>query len=143
MSTWGVGVFDDDFSLDWIDKIVETEDADDVLDMFESIFVYALDTNYVSHEDCCAVTASCGVLDMLQNGTVYPTQEQDIQEWVAENEGLEVPTKLAKLGAQALVIMTSKKSELNELWQDNTAEYDKWKMKIDKLAKRLKARKKK
>lgn len=143
MSTWGVGVFDDDFSLDWIDKIIETEDSEDVLDMFESIFIYALDTNYVSHEDCCAVTTSCGVLDMMQNGTIYPTEEQDIQEWVKENEDLEVPTKLAKLGAQALTIMTSKKSELNELWQDNAAEYDKWKLKIDKLAKRLKARKKK
>ena len=143
MSTWGVGVFDDDYSTDWIEQIIETEDPDDVPEMFESIFIYALDTNYVSHEDSCAVTTSCGVIDMMVNGTVYPLEDQEIVEWVAENSEVEFSTKLAKLGAQALEVIMSKKSELNENWESNGAEYATWKMKTEKLAKRLKARRKK
>jgi len=139
MATWGVGIFDSELALDWVDEIIETDDAEDVPAKFESIFIYALDTNYVEHEDCCAVTVSCGVIDMLLNNTKYPTQEQDIQEWVEDHKDLKIPSKLAHLGADALEIITSKKSELNELWQKNEAEYATWRLKIDKLTQRLRA----
>ena len=138
MGVWGVGVFDDDNAEEWVDQILE---SDDVPGMFESIFVYALDTNYVEHEDSCGVTVGCAVIDMIVNGTVYPLEDQTIVEWVEDNKDLDV-AHLGKLGAQALEIITSKKSELNEIWEDN-ADYSVWKLKIEKLAKRIKSAKRK
>lgn len=139
MATWGLGVFDDDLAMDWVDQVLESEDAPA---MFESIFVYALDTNYVSHEDSCAVTASCAIIDSLVNGTVYPMESQDLHEWIKDNPDLEVG-KLGKLGASALDVIMSKKSELNELWQDSGAEYEDWLLRIKNLQKRVKTKKRK
>lgn len=138
MATWGLGVFDDDLAMDWVDQVLESEDAPA---MFESIFVYALDTNYVSHEDSCAVTASCAIIDSLVNGTVYPMESQDLKEWLKDNSDLEVEG-LCQLGARALDVIMSKKSELNELWQESGAEYGDWKLRIKNLQNRIKSKKK-
>jgi len=141
MGAWGINVFQDDAAVEWIEKILESDDPEE---LFESIFLFALDTHYVEYSESNGVTVSAGIIDMLANNTLYIIDEKDLPiwgevlEWVEENKDEFALKKIAKLGAQALEIITSKKSELNELWETNTAEYATWKMKLDKLAKRLK-----
>ena len=141
MAAWGVNVFQDDAAEEWLEQILESDDPED---LFESIFLFALDTNYVEYAESNGVTVSCGIIDMLANDTPYIIDEQnlpiwgEVVEWVEEHKGEYSLKKVAKLGAEALSVVVTKKSELNELWETNKGEYAIWKLKIDKLKKRLK-----
>lgn len=141
MAAWGINVFQDDAAVEWIEQILESDDPEE---LFESIFLFAIDTNYVEYHESNGVTVSAGIIDMLANDTKYIVDEKDLPiwaevlEWVEDNKDEFALKNVAKLGAEALEIIITKKSELNELWETNTADYSVWKMKIEKLIKRLK-----
>lgn len=138
MGAWGVGIFEDDAAYEWIDKILDSDEPEEI---FESIFVYALDTNYVEYDDCHGVTVSAAIIDMLVNKTNYGLEDEDLQAWVDEKRGdlASVVKPLTTTASRALKVIIGKKSELNELWQENEAEYDFWKDKIERLIGRLSA----
>jgi hypothetical protein len=134
MGAWGVGIFEDDAAYDWVDKILDSEDPEEI---FESIFVYALDTNYVEYDDCHGVTVCAAAIDMLLNKTKYNMEDDDMIEWAKENRSSLSVKRLVPQAVKALKVVLGKKSELNELWKENEAEYDFWKDKIERLISRL------
>ena len=135
MGAWGVGIFEHDAAYEWVDKIVDSDEPEEI---FESIFVYALDTNYVEYDDCHGVTVSAEIIDMLVNKTNYNLEdEDDLKDWVEEKRGELSVKSLAPTTVRALKVIIGKKSELNELWQENEEEYDFWKDKIERLITRL------
>jgi hypothetical protein len=137
MGAWGVGIFEDDAAYEWVDKILDSDEPEEI---FESIFVYALDTNYVEYDDCHGVTVCAAIIDMLVNKTNYDLEDDDdLKDWVNDKRG-EISVKaLAPTAVRALKVIIGKKSELNELWQENEEEYDFWKDKIERLMARLSA----
>ena len=137
MGAWGVGIFEDDAAYEWVDKILDSDEPEEI---FESIFVYALDTNYVEYDDCHGVTVSAAIIDMLVNKTNYDLEDDDdLKDWVEEKRGELSVKSLAPTAVRALKVIIGKKSELNELWQENEEEYDFWKDKIERLMARLSA----
>ena len=77
---------------------------------------------------------------MLVNKTNYDLEDDDdLKDWVNDKRG-EISVKaLAPTAVRALKVIIGKKSELNELWQENEEEYDFWKDKIERLMARLSA----
>ncbi len=134
MGAWGVGIFEDDAAYDWVDKILDSDEPEEI---FESIFVYAVDTNYVEYDDCHGVTVSAAVIDMLLNNTNYHLEEEDLTDWVKEKRASLKVKSIVPIAIKALKVIIGKKSELHELWQENEAEYDFWKDKIERLISRL------
>ena len=137
MGAWGVGIFEDDAAYEWVDKILDSDEPEEI---FESIFVYALDTNYVEYDDCHGVTVSVAIIDMLVNKTNYDLEDDDdLKDWVEEKRGELSVKSLAPTAVRALKVIIGKKSELNELWQENEEGYDFWKDKIERLMATLSA----
>jgi Domain of unknown function (DUF4259) len=137
MGAWGVGIFEDDAAYEWVDKILDSDEPEEI---FESIFVYALDTNYVEYDDCHGVTVCAAIIDMLVNKTNYDLEDDDdLKDWVEEKRGQVSVKALAPIAVRALKVIIGKKSELNELWQENEEEYDFWKDKIERVMARLSA----
>jgi hypothetical protein len=134
MGAWGVGIFEDDAAYEWVDKILDSDDPEEI---FESIFIYALDTNYIEYDDCHGVTVSAATIDMILNKTKYDIEDDDLPSWANDNRSKLAVKRLVPQAIKALKVITGKKSELNELWQENEAEYDFWKDKIDRLISRL------
>jgi Domain of unknown function (DUF4259) len=134
MGAWGVGIFEDDAAYEWVDKILDSDEPEEI---FESIFVYALDTNYVEYDDCHGVTVCAAVIDMLVNKSKYDIEDEDLLDWVNDHRSKVTVKPIIPQAIKALKVIVGKKSELNELWQENEEEYDFWKDKIERLISRL------
>lgn len=138
MGAWDYGIFDDDTAYDFTDEI-----ESDAFNFFKSSFENAIKSNYLEYDECHMVTVSAAYLDNYINGTTYRTDNEDCDDLSNVNlfQKLHKNSKLEGLKAiaiQALDIVISDKSELNELWSDNEELYPNWKNSLKELKLRLK-----
>ena len=138
MGAWDYGIFDDDTAYDFTDEIKSNPK-----EFFKSSFEHALKTEYLEYDECHMVTVSAAYIDNYLNGTKYRTDNQDETDESNVNiyRELRKDLKLDDLkesAINALEIVISEKSELNELWSENEELYSKWKNNINELINRLK-----
>lgn len=137
MGAWNYGIFDDDTAYDFTDEIKENPMA-----FFKDSFENAVSTDYLEYDDCHAVTVSAAYLDNLLNGTSYRTDNEDSDDESNVNNfgrlhGDLQCENLKPLAVNALKVVISDNSELNELWSENEELYPEWKRNIEELIKRL------
>ena len=127
MGAWGMGVFDDDTSCDLIDEAMEGE----VASLIENASAHK-DSDYLEYEECHEVLVSGAILDSILNGTKYGDAVEGFDEWVSKQPKALVASFKAQI-LEALNIIVSDKSELNELWQENEDDYPRWKANVNNI----------
>lgn len=96
----------------------------------------------MDYDDCHAVTVSAAYLDNLLNATQYRTDNENEDGTANVNNFKDLYKgnslkELKPLAVNALQVIISENSELNELWTDNEELYPKWKGNLQKLIERL------
>lgn len=133
MGAWGIGIFDNDSALDWIDEIVSSEGA---FHVFVDLMNEAVSTDYLDIDDASGILVFCAIIDYVSNGTPLVNPPDDIIEWVKINKQVKIQQPFKNLAIQGLEIVMSEKSELKELWAESE-DYDTWKSQIQQMILRL------
>ncbi|TLX50475.1 hypothetical protein CWC31_11420 [Pseudoalteromonas ruthenica] len=131
MGAWGMGIFDDDTSYDLIDEVMEG-DAKSFLENASS----HKDSGYLEYEECHEVLVSGAILDAISNGTTYGDSVEGFDAWIS-NQSTALVDSFRPQILEALNLIISEKSELNELWQENEDDYPTWKSNVNKVISRL------
>ena len=135
MSTWGLGIFENDDAMDWVYELQESDD----LSLVES----ALDTliggigDYLDAYDCAVALAAAEVVAALV-GNPFDDLPEEVADWVdrqQENGALEIDTDLVRRSVQGVDAVVGE-SELKELWVENE-ELESWYTVVDDLLERL------
>ena len=123
MGAWGVGYFENDSALDWIDEIIHSEDAFQLLvDIAEGIEEY----DQVEVEDACgAIVFGLIIASIVSRGKIE-VKHPILEEWIKANEGIELGEDLRIVAIDVLNFSLSDKSELKDLWSENEELYKKW-----------------
>ncbi|MCE2596381.1 DUF4259 domain-containing protein [Motilimonas cestriensis] len=127
MGAWGMGIFDDDTSCDLIDEAMEGS--------AESLIKGACahkDSDYLEYEECHEVLVSGAVLDSILNGTKYGDAVEGFDEWISKQPKSLIDSFKSQI-LEAMNLIVSEKSELNELWQENEDDYPAWKSNVNKI----------
>jgi hypothetical protein len=133
MGAWGVGLFDDDSALDFLEELTQTKDP---LGLMNQSFTSATASEYLEYDSAQSVLVSAAAMDTLLNGTQHSDDLEDLDAWVQRNGNLNVAT-LRPLAVSALRRVLSEGSELRELWSENANDYPMWRGGIESLVARL------
>ena len=135
MGAWGTGVFDDDTACDIIGEAIDDELPAEVL-VKKAINVP--EDDYLESDDGLEIIVAGAVVDALINGTSYTCMVEGFDTWLSkQNVDTVVPHKSALV--DALQIVLSDDSEINELWAENEEAYPAWKGNIESIIKGLRA----
>jgi hypothetical protein len=123
MGAWGVGYFENDSALDWIDEIIHSEDAFQLLvDIAQGIEEY----DQVEVDDACgAIVFGLIVASIVSRGKIE-VKHPILEEWIKANEGFELGEDLKVVAIDVLKFSISNKSELKDLWFENKDLHQKW-----------------
>ncbi len=136
MGTWGTGYFEDDFALDFIDDVEESNDPKQII---KNVLKNAVESNYLESDDATAVIISCTYIDSQLNGTKFSRDEEDhieVDTFSSRNPSIDF-SDLKINAITALKKVITDNSELNELWFENEEDYPIWKNGVEKLIQSL------
>jgi hypothetical protein len=133
MGAWGVGLFDDDSALDFLEELTQAKDP---LGLMNQSFTSATASEYLEYDSAQSVLVSAAAIDTLLNGTQHSDDLEDLDAWVQRNGNLDVAA-LRPLAVSALRRVLSEGSELRELWSENAKDYPMWQGGIESLVSRL------
>jgi hypothetical protein len=133
MGAWGIGLFEDDSALDFLEELAEAKDP---LSLMNHSFTSAAATEYLEYDLAQSVLVSAAAIDTLLNGTQHGVDLEDLDAWVQRNPNLNVAT-LKPLAVAAIRRVLSEGSELRELWSENAKDYPVWRGGIESLVGRL------
>lgn len=132
MGAWGIGSFENDDAVEWLDELQasadssvlqttleETENGDEYLEAPEGIHIL------------CA-----GEIIAALQGQSAPDLPDEARDWVQKHESLEVST-LIPIATRKIDQVLDDGSELRELWQENEADYPAWRETVSALKARL------
>lgn len=136
MSTWDSGTFDNDYAMDWVQDLLETKN----LELIETTLDNVIDNGGAGLEAPFAAEAlaAIDVIARLQGhrgGDAGGDTGDEIDAWVARCKRKVNPPLLEK-ARQAIALVLSEHSELNQLWRESD-DYDAWRAGVDALAARL------
>ena len=137
MGAWSHEPFGNDTANDWADELEESSDFSIVEKAFNQIIESA--EEYIDADIACEAHAAAEVLaQALGKGTQDDAYTEKVDAWLTKltikPHDLLIPKAL-----QALGLLTTEDSELDELWQDSE-EYSQWKANIDELKELLKTK---
>ena len=131
----GIGIFDDDSSMD---ALAELRDAEDPVDAMREALDAVRHGDYVEYDDACAALVAAAIVSAVKNGTplgdVGGEEELDEWSWTLDHDSV---VALSGAAAAALGRVLSDKCELYELWSENEADFPKWKAGIEAIARSL------
>ena len=130
MGAWDIGNFDNDDAADWVYELVESDGTDVLVGALEA----ATSEGYLEAPIACVALAAAEIV-AARLGNAGKALPDDVQKWLADNDGTEVDHDLLALSRTA-VMRVKESSELRELWQDS-ADYEQWLSLQDDLLKRL------
>ena len=135
MGAWGVGLFDDDSALDFLEELAQAKDP---LSLMNHSFKSAYASEYLEYDAAQSVLVSAAAIDTLLYGTQHGVDlEADLDAWVQRNRDLEGGDLEASSQFPRSVESSSEGSELRELWSENAKDYPTWRGGIESLAERL------
>ncbi len=134
MGAWGVSAFENDYALDWVWELEESQDAGVLLTALRAV-VGAGEGEYLDNSVCtCAVAAAEVVAAVRGHGKADLPEE--VTEWI-ETHPLVETDRLVELAIQAMERVTHD-SEFKELWEEAAeADAEAWKQEMADLRKRL------
>ena len=118
MAAWGTKTFEEDTANDWIQELIDSEDAREFLS--ESL---SIDPGYIEADQASIVLAASETLIALldEPRSAVPGELVD---WVGDNECDDV-SDLPEVALPALAKVLGKESELREIWSDSE-DFDEW-----------------
>ncbi len=153
MGTWGLGTFDDDFAVDWLEDL---SDSDPI-----AFFKHCLDlTGHIppGHLACVGVVCSAEMIhsvlacrfntdaDAFATTTSIDTAGNPLPEaardWLRQGswDRAENAAALGRLVPDAVAglhCVLADESEMRQLWEDDSESFQRWVAKITRLADRL------
>jgi hypothetical protein len=98
MGAWGVGLFDDDSAMDFLDELIQAKDP---LGLMNQSFTSANASEYLEYDTAYSVLVSAAAMDTLLNGTQYNDDLEDLDAWVQRNGNLNVAVLRPPCGFRA------------------------------------------
>lgn len=132
MGAWGIGTFENDDAVEWLDELQasadssvlqttleETEDGDEYLEAPEGIHIL------------CA-----GEIIAALQGQSASDLPDEARDWVQKHKSLDV-SSFIPIAIRKIDQVLDGDSELRQLWQENKADYPAWSESVLSLKTRL------
>lgn len=133
MGTWGIRTFDDDTALDWLGDF----DPSAPVQYLRDALARAAGDEYLGFSECVHVLCAAEIIDGVLHGP-RPGLPEPVIDIITANESNDIEiARLAAVAASRLAAVLSDRSELNELWSENTKEYTDWTNHVRDLMNRL------
>jgi len=130
MSGWGMGIFENDDSLDWI---YDLADAGSLARVSAALDVIIRNKDEFLELSDCRIALAAAEIIAAMHGDPSPDLPEEAEEWIGdkilENENL-------RAKAEDAVVLILRNSELKEKWE-RSLNFEKWQIKIQNLQKRL------
>lgn len=132
MGAWGVGVFDNDDALDWLDELQSVNDLQTIADAIKSVIE---NQHYLEETEGAKLLCACQVLLALKG---FPTETlpDAALDWVKKHTDLDIST-VASLALQGIDKILDENSELQQLWEENEEDYPIWRESVLLIKQRL------
>ncbi|MFT5881686.1 MAG: hypothetical protein ACI9FG_000172 [Crocinitomicaceae bacterium] len=118
MAAWGTKTFEEDTANDWIQELIDSEDAREFLS--ESL---SIDPGYIEADQAAIVLAASETLIALLDEPRAGIPGE-LVDWVGDNECDDV-SDLPEVALLALAKVLGKESELRDIWSD-AEDFDEW-----------------
>jgi len=118
MAAWGTKTFEEDTANDWIQELIDSEDAREFLSDSLSI-----DPGYIEADQAAIVLAASETLIALLDEPRAGVPGE-LVDWVGDNECDDV-SDLPEVALPALAKVLGKESELRDIWSDSE-DFDGW-----------------
>jgi hypothetical protein len=118
MAAWGTKTFEEDTANDWIQELIDSEDAREFLS--ESL---SIDPGYIEADQAAIVLAASETLIALLDEPRIGVPGE-LVDWVGDNECDDV-SELPEIALPALAKVLGKESELRDIWSDSE-DFDEW-----------------
>jgi uncharacterized protein DUF4259 len=115
MGAWGVGSFENDDALGWVDELVEAADLSPVEEAVAT--VDEIGEGYLEAPEASVAIAAAEVVAAVR-GFPGPDLPDAVRAWISEQGPLEVSAGLAD-SARRAVARVRAHSELQELWDES------------------------
>ena len=125
MAAWGTKTFEEDTANDWIQELIDSEDAREFLS--ESL---SIDPGYIEADQAAIVLAASETLIALLDEPRIGVPGA-LVDWVGDNECDDV-SDLPEVALPALAKVLGKESELREIWSDSE-DFDGWLENIESM----------
>jgi len=130
MSGWGMGIFENDDSLDWI---YDLADAGSLARVSAALDVIIRNKDEFLELSDCRIALAAAEIIAAMHGDPSPDLPEEAEEWIGdkilENENL-------RAKAEDAVVLILRNSELKEKCE-RSLNFEKWQIKIQNLQKRL------
>jgi Domain of unknown function (DUF4259) len=133
MGAWGTGIFENDSALDFLEDFLEISNLKTYF--FETL-KSTIETDYLDADQGCEVLVISALIDVLKNGTVYEELTEDYPQIIEQIQSLSL-NSIKPLVLEALPIVISEHSELNELWEESEEDYPQFKSEVLNLIERI------
>ncbi|MGR3279783.1 DUF4259 domain-containing protein [Acaryochloris marina NIES-2412] len=130
MGTWGPGIFENDYALDWIAELADSADDTPLIDALNTV-IDQIDESPVAQDCAVAITAA----EVVAAWMGEPSEDcpEEVETWV---EGRPAPSATMISQARYVTEAVLENSELKDLWK-NSDEFDKWQEGVEDLLPRL------
>lgn len=135
MGTWSLEPFGNDTACDWAYDLEESTDLSLIQQAFAKVLAADKEEGYVDADDGQEALAALEVVFKLKDkGTQSDSYTEGVDHWVQQHPQ-PIPQTLIDLAQQALAVLSSEKSELTELWEEEPL----WQENLKVLTKNLTA----
>jgi hypothetical protein len=141
LGAWGVGNFENDSALDWIqdfldspDKIKTLKNIIELANNRQGLFAKVFNRDSELEEpDASAVLVSCEIISVFLGKPSFDLQD-DLKDWAINNQ-LKIDSTLVNNALRAISLVKNN-SELKVLWEE-TNDFELWLKEVDNLETRL------
>jgi len=134
MGTWGYRTFENDAAMDWLGDLTDSEGIaflERSLLPKDDVEGAAMDA-----DEAVEIAAASEIVYGLLNGPREGLPEESL-DWLRDNEHVEAAV-LKPVCERQLGRVLGDESDLRQLWEENKAEYPKWKANVEALRNGLK-----
>jgi len=133
MGAWDTGIFDDDTAYEVLETLANTDALGQITEWYGAV----LGTDYLEYTDCLCMLVSGAVIDAALNGTIQRCDDEEALAAVVAELKENDPSELRPTAVLNLQWVLGHKSELRELWEENTELYPVWRKNIEEMIARL------
>ncbi|PHV09728.1 DUF4259 domain-containing protein [Chitinimonas sp. BJB300] len=130
MSSWGVGVFENDDAQDWLDELLSSTGSDCLHSTLE-----LAKTDYLEVSEGNRIVCAAYVVGMLL-GKVESHGSEELATWLTSNADIDA-VSLVPHAVDGIDRVLAADSELHEVWEENEAHYPKWRQSLLNLRNEL------
>jgi len=133
MGAWDTGIFDDDMAYDVLETLANTDAIGQITEWYGA----AMAEDFLEYTDCLCMLVSGAVIDAALYGTTFRCDDEEILAGIVADVRANDPAELRPTAVLNLQRVLSDKSELRELWEENTELYPIWRKNIENMIARL------